>query len=717
MPIEMNHKRDGKTPQPRNFGSGLFSLLITLFLINFVVIPAFRPGPTRVPYSEFLKQIRSGQVDQVLLGSEEIRYILKEGAAKNAENPASPVPSASPTAPVAPEASPTAETPASPAPQPASPATPTAPPPSASVSPSPTNPSDRPSSNRQSDNLYSTVPIADNTRELVNLLEKQGVEFGAAPANQGGFLSTLLGWVIPPLIFVGIWAWFLQKAQGGSAALTVGKSKARIYAEGNTGVTFDDVAGEDEAKAELEEIVEFLKNPDKYTKIGAVIPKGVLLVGPPGTGKTLLAKAIAGEAGVPFFSISGSEFIELFVGVGAARVRDLFQQAKQKAPCIVFIDELDALGKARSSSSSFGSNDEQEQTLNQLLTEMDGFEGNTGVIIIAATNRPEVLDLALRRPGRFDRQVTVDRPDKLGREAILRVHAKKVQLESDVDLGAIATRTPGFSGADLANLINESALLAGRKSQSAIKMVDLNEAIERVIAGLERKSRVLNPLERKIVSYHEVGHAIVGFLMPGSNRVEKISIVPRGVGALGYTLQLPEEDRFLMAEDEIRGRIATLLGGRSAEEVIFGKVSTGASDDIQKATEMAERMVTIYGMDSKLGPVAFERVQQQFLNPNSARRPISPEVTALIDREVQRIIDAAHRAAQEILRLNRALLEEIAQNLLQDEVLEGEPLQQFLKRAQPPEMLAEWLRSGQLQLDTSLQADHTVDAAIRSDLG
>lgn len=687
MPIEMNHKRDGKTPQPRSFGSSLFSLLVTLFLINFVLLPALSPGPTRVTYSNFLKQIKAGNVGQVLLSDREIRYTLKDRAATT-----QPAPSPS----AAPEDLP-ADTPPPPAPEAATPQ------PSVAVSPEPTQdpqPTENQPENQPSDDapVYSTVPITDSTRDLVNLLEEEEVQFEAAPLNQGGFLSMLLGWVVPPLIFVGIWAWFLQRAQGGSAALTVGKSKARIYAEGNTGVSFDDVAGEDEAKAELEEIVEFLKHPDKYTKIGAVIPKGALLVGPPGTGKTLLAKAIAGEAGVPFFSISGSEFIELFVGVGASRVRDLFQQAKQKAPCIVFIDELDALGKARSSNTSFGSNDEQEQTLNQLLTEMDGFEGNTGVIIIAATNRPEVLDPALRRPGRFDRQVTVDRPDKLGREAILKVHAKKVQLESDVNLSAIATRTPGFSGADLANLINESALLAGRKNQLAVKMADLNEAIERVIAGLERKSRVLNPLERKIVSYHEVGHAIVGSLMPGSNRVEKISIVPRGVGALGYTLQLPEEDRFLMAEDEVRGRIATLLGGRSSEEVVFGKVSTGASDDIQKATDMAERMVTIYGMNSKLGPVAFERVQQQFLNPNSARRPISPELTALIDREVQRIIDAAHQIAQSILSLNRELLEEIAQTLLQDEVVEGENLQQYLKRAQAPTEMTEWLRSGQVEL-------------------
>jgi cell division protease FtsH len=697
MPIEMNKKRDGKPPQ-RGFGNGLFSLLLTLFVINFVILPALRPGPKRVPYSEFLEQVKSGEVERVLISDAEIRYELKDGAP--APDPAplnqSPQPAPSPAANQSPAASPTPAPSASP-----SPAN------NASNNASP-NASSNPDSTAQSDqggSIYATVPIADNTRELVGLLEEKNVEFGAAPLNQGGFLSTLLGWVIPPLIFVGIWAWFLQRAQGGSAALTVGKSKARIYAEGNTGVTFNDVAGEDEAKTELEEIVEFLKQPDKYTKIGAVIPKGVLLVGPPGTGKTLLAKAIAGEAGVPFFSISGSEFIELFVGVGAARVRDLFQQAKQKAPCIVFIDELDALGKARSSSSALGGNDEQEQTLNQLLTEMDGFEGNTGVIIIAATNRPEVLDLALRRPGRFDRQVTVDRPDKLGREAILRVHAKKVQLESDVDLGTIATRTPGFSGADLANLINESALLAARQNQTAVKMANLNEAIERVIAGLERKSRVLNPLERKIVSYHEVGHAIVGSMMPGSSRVEKISIVPRGVGALGYTLQLPEEDRFLMAEDEIRGRIATLLGGRSAEEVVFNKVSTGASDDIQKATEMAERMVTIYGMDSKLGPVAFERTQQQFLNPNSARRAISPEVTALIDHEVQQIIDFSHQIAQAILRLNRELLEEMAQTLLQEEILEGETLRTYLKRAKAPVQMSGWLQSGQIHTD----ADQSIE--------
>ncbi len=533
--------------------------------------------------------------------------------------------------------------------------------------------------------------------ELLNTLQSNSVDIAVTPTTDESPWVRVLSTLLIPFLLLVVLFFVLRRAQNGpgSQAMNFGKSRARVQMEPQTQVTFGDVAGIEQAKLELAEVVDFLKNADRFTAIGAKIPKGVLLVGPPGTGKTLLAKAVAGEAGVPFFSISGSEFVEMFVGVGASRVRDLFEQAKANAPCIVFIDEIDAVGRQRGAGLG-GGNDEREQTLNQLLTEMDGFEGNTGVIIIAATNRPEVLDLALRRPGRFDRQVTVDRPDKLGREAILRVHAKKVQLESDVDLGTIAVRTPGFSGADLANLINEAALLAARQNQTSVKMANLNEAIERVIAGLERKSRILNPLERKIVSYHEVGHAIVGFLMPGSNRVEKISIVPRGVGTLGYTLQLPEEDRFLMAEDEIRGRIATLLAGRSAEEVVFGKVSTGASDDIQKATDLAERMVTIYGMDSKLGPVAFERIQQQFLNPNSARRPISPEVTALIDREMQQIIDYAHQMAQKVLTLNRPLLEEVAQTLLQDEVLEGESLQGYLKRAKAPVELSGWLQSGRI---------------------
>ncbi|MGH8002948.1 MAG: ATP-dependent zinc metalloprotease FtsH [Brasilonema sp.] len=555
---------------------------------------------------------------------------------------------------------------------------------------------------KPSEQVLATTPVAVDL-DLPKILRDNQVEFAAPPPDQNGWIGTLLSWVAPPLIFFGIWGFLLNRGGGGPAALTVGKSKARIYSEGSTGVKFLDVAGVDEAKAELEEIVDFLKSADKYTRLGAKIPKGVLVVGPPGTGKTLLAKAIAGEASVPFFSISGSEFIELFVGVGAARVRDLFEQAKKQAPCIVFIDELDALGKSRGSGAMMGGNDEREQTLNQLLTEMDGFDANTGVIIIAATNRPEILDPALRRPGRFDRQVVVDRPDKIGREAILKVHARNVKLADDVNLGTIAIRTPGFAGADLANLVNEAALLAARQNRQAVIMADFNEAIERVVAGLEKRSRVLNEIEKKTVAYHEVGHAIIGALMPGAGRVEKISVVPRGVGALGYTIQMPEEDRFLMIEDEIRGRIATLLGGRSAEEIVFGKVSTGASDDIQKATDLAERVVTVYGMSDKLGPVAFEKVQQQFIEGyGNPRRSISPEVAKEIDREVKQILDNAHHIALSILQENRDLLEQTAQELLQREILEGTQLREHLKQAKAPDELAEWLRTGQLSEDKPL---------------
>jgi len=550
--------------------------------------------------------------------------------------------------------------------------------------------------------VFVTTPVAIDL-DLPKILRNHNVKFAAPPPNPNSWIGTLVSWVAPPLIFFGIWG-LLMNRQGGPAALTVGKSKARIYSEGSTGVKFADVAGVDEAKAELEEIIDFLKNASKYTNLGAKIPKGALLVGPPGTGKTLLAKAIAGEASVPFFSISGSEFIELFVGVGAARVRDLFEQAKQQAPCIVFIDELDALGKSRGGAGPMmGGNDEREQTLNQLLTEMDGFDANTGVIIIAATNRPEILDPALRRPGRFDRQIVVDRPDKIGREAILKVHAKNVKLAEDVNLATIAIRTPGFAGADLANLVNEAALLAARQNRQAVTMADFNEAIERVVAGLEKRSRVLNETEKKTVAYHEVGHAIIGALMPGAGKVEKISVVPRGVGALGYTIQMPEEDRFLMLEDEIRGRIAILLGGRSAEEIVFGKVSTGASDDIQKATDLAERAITLYGMSDKLGPVAFEKSQQQFIEGyGNPRRAISPKVAEEIDREVKQTLDNAHHIALSILQYNRDLLEQTAEELLQKEILEGSQLKEHLNQAKAPDEMGEWLRTGKLSEDKPL---------------
>src|SRR5919202_2278035 len=481
----------------------------------------------------------------------------------------------------------------------------------------------------QQGQVLSTTPIFD--LELPKRLEDKGVEFAAVTPAKGHLFTTLLGWVIPPLIFVGILQFFAGRFGGGGpqGALSFTKSKAKVYVEGEaTKTTFADVAGVEEAKTELVEIVDFLKTPQRFTNIGARIPKGVLLVGPPGTGKTLLAKAVAGEAGVPFFSISGSEFVELFVGAGAARVRDLFEEAKKKAPCIVFIDELDAIGKSRATGGFMGGNDEREQTLNQLLTEMDGFAAsNTTVIVLAATNRPESLDPALLRPGRFDRQVLVDRPDLSGREAILNIYAGKVKLGDDIDLHTLAARTPGFAGADLANLVNEAALLAARARHETVSQADFNEAIERVVAGLEKKSRVLNEKDKKIVAYHEVGHALVGALMPGGSKVAKISIVPRGMAALGYTLQLPTEDRFLMDEAELRGQIATLLGGRSAEEIVFGSITTGAANDL------AKRMVTTYRMSKVLGPLAYQKGQQNnflgdgMMNP---RRMVSDDTAKAI---------------------------------------------------------------------------------------
>jgi len=534
--------------------------------------------------------------------------------------------------------------------------------------------------------ILRTTPIFD--LELPQRLEDKGVEFAAAPPPKSNWFTTLLGWVIPPLIFVGIFQLFSARQGGGAqGAMSFTRSKAKVYVEGeSTKVGFDDVAGVQEAKAELQEVVEFLKNPQRFIDIGARIPRGVLLVGPPGTGKTLLAKAVAGEAGVSFFSISGSEFVELFVGAGAARVRDLFAQAKQKAPCIIFIDELDAIGKSRASGGMYGGNDEREQTLNQLLTEMDGFSvGDGTVIVLAATNRPETLDAALQRPGRFDRQVLVDRPDLSGREAILKIYAQKVKLAGDVDLHALATRTPGFAGADLANLVNEAALLAARNNRTAAIQADFNEAIERVVAGLEKKSRVLNEQEKKIVAYHEVGHALVGTLMPGGSKVAKISIVPRGMAALGYTLQLPTEDRFLQNEDELRGQIATLLGGRAAEEIIFGNVTTGASNDLQRATDLAERMVTTYGMSKVLGPLAYDRGSgNSFLGESmNPRRMVSDTTAQAIDAEVKEIVEQAHQQALTILNQNRDLLEQISQEILEVEVIEGDKLQDLLKQAQP----------------------------------
>jgi len=538
--------------------------------------------------------------------------------------------------------------------------------------------------------VLATTPIFD--MDLPQRLENKGVEFAAAPPKKPNIFSTILSWVVPPLIFILVLQFFARRSMGGGGAqgaLSFTKSKAKVYVpDDESKVTFDDVAGVDEAKDELTEIVDFLKKPERYTDIGARIPKGVLLVGPPGTGKTLLSKAVAGEAEVPFFIISGSEFVELFVGAGAARVRDLFEQAKKKAPCIIFIDELDAIGKSRSGSMGVvGGNDEREQTLNQLLTEMDGFSASDKpVIVLAATNQPEVLDAALLRPGRFDRQVLVDRPDLSGRKTILEIYTKKVKLAESIDLDSIAQATSGFAGADLANMVNEAALLAARANRKSVEQLDLSEAIERVVAGLEKKSRVLQDDEKKVVAYHEVGHAIVGHLMPGGSKVAKISIVPRGMSALGYTLQLPTEERFLNSKEELQGQIATLLGGRSAEEIVFGKITTGASNDLQRATDIAEQMVGTFGMSEILGPLAYDKQGGgQFLgNGNNPRRAVSDATAQAIDKEVRDLVDNAHEMALKILKNNLNLLESISQKILQEEVIEGDDLKNLLSETKMP---------------------------------
>ncbi|KGG26941.1 MULTISPECIES: ATP-dependent zinc metalloprotease FtsH [unclassified Prochlorococcus] len=616
-------REDDNKPN-RRFG------IVNLVLIGFGVLllfSSFLPNPAaqvpRVPYSLFIDQVDDGAVKRAFITQDQIRYELA--------NPEEGAPS-----------------------------------------------------------LLATTPIFD--MDLPQRLERKGVEFAAAPPKKPNVFSTVLSWVVPPLIFILVLQFFARRSMGGGGAqgaLSFTKSKAKVYVpDEESRVTFADVAGVDEAKEELTEIVDFLKTPERYTEIGARIPKGVLLVGPPGTGKTLLSKAVAGEAEVPFFIISGSEFVELFVGAGAARVRDLFEQAKKKAPCIIFIDELDAIGKSRSGSMGVvGGNDEREQTLNQLLTEMDGFSStDKPVIVLAATNQPEVLDAALLRPGRFDRQVLVDRPDLSGRKTILEIYVKKVKLAEGVDLDRIAQATSGFAGADLANVVNEAALLAARGKRKQVELKDLNEAIERVVAGLEKKSRVLQDDEKKVVAYHEVGHAIVGHLMPGGSKVAKISIVPRGMSALGYTLQLPTEERFLNSKQDLEGQIATLLGGRSAEEIVFGKITTGAANDLQRATDLAEQMVGTYGMSDILGPLAYDKQGGgRFLGGNNnPRRVVSDATAQAIDKEVRSLVDQGHESALSILRHNLALLETIAQKILEKEVIEGDELIEMLDSSALP---------------------------------
>jgi cell division protease FtsH len=523
---------------------------------------------------------------------------------------------------------------------------------------------------------FTAVRVADPA--LVPELEAAKVRFTGQVESK--WLGTLLSWIVPAVVFFVIWSYAMRRMGGAAGGmLEIGKSKAKVYMEKDVKVTFDDVAGVDEAKEELKEIIAFLKDPKSYGRLGARIPKGVLLVGPPGTGKTLLAKAVAGEAGVPFFSISGSEFVEMFVGVGAARVRDLFEQARKQAPAIIFIDELDALGRARGAF-PLGGHDEKEQTLNQLLSELDGFDTSAGLVLLAATNRPEILDPALLRAGRFDRQVLVDRPDKTGRVQILKVHLRKVQLAPDVDPEKIASLTPGFSGADLANLVNEAALLATRRSAGSVSLDDFTRAIERIIAGLEKKNRLLNPLERKVVAYHEMGHALVAMSLPGTDPVHKISIIPRGIGALGYTIQRPIEDRYLMTREELENKMAVLLGGRAAEKLVFDHLSTGAADDLAKVTDIARSMVMRYGMEEKLGHVAYEAERPLFLGTPGALaqgREFSEETAREIDCAVRTIVDSAFHKAAGILARERDQLDRGAQLLLQKETLGEEDLKAF----------------------------------------
>jgi cell division protease FtsH len=622
-----------KLPNRQKTQFSLVYLFIALLVVLAVQSWLKAPQTVDIPMSQFLTLVREGKVLRVSLGEREIQGITKPGAL--------------------------------PAPAP--------------------GPGDR---LRQllgapeGPTVFTTARIpATDDYQIVRELEAAKVEFSGR--IESTFWRDLFSWVIPLILMAALWLFLMRRMGGGpTQALSFGRSKAKIYDRKELKTSFADVAGVDEAKAELMEVVDFLKNPKKYQRLGGRIPKGVLLVGPPGTGKTLLARAVAGEADVPFFFLSGSEFVEMFVGVGASRVRDLFEQAKEKAPCIVFIDELDAIGKTRAGNTGFLSgHDEREQTLNQLLAEMDGFDSSKGVIIMAATNRPEVLDAALLRAGRFDRQVVVDRPDVKGREAILRVHARNVKLAPSVDLHVLAARTPGMAGADLANIINEAALLAARKGKEAVDMADLEEAVDRVVGGLERKSRVLSEKERDIVAHHEIGHALVASSLPHADPVHKVTIIPRGVAALGATYQLPLEDRYLLTRSELEDRIAVLLGGRVAEEIIYGEISTGAHNDLERATEMARLMVMQYGMSEQLGPMTFGGGQQAVFLRGSGlpqEREYSEESARRIDAETRAIIDRIYDRVRALLTTRKRVLVEAATELKQKETLEGDRLRELL---------------------------------------
>jgi cell division protease FtsH len=622
-----------KLPNRQKTQFSLVYLFIALMVVLAVQSWLRAPLNVDIPMSQFLTLVREGKVVRVSLGEREIQGMLKPGAL-----PAPP--------------------------------------------PGPGDKLRQLLGAEKGPTVFTTARIpATDDYQIVRELEAAKVEFSGR--IESTFWRDLISWLVPLLLMAGLWLFLMRRMGGGSTqALSFGRSKAKIYDRKELKTTFADVAGVDEAKAELMEVVDFLKNPKKYQRLGGRIPKGVLLVGPPGTGKTLLARAVAGEADVPFFFLSGSEFVEMFVGVGASRVRDLFEQAKEKAPCIVFIDELDAIGKTRAGNTGFLSgHDEREQTLNQLLAEMDGFDSSKGVIIMAATNRPEVLDAALLRAGRFDRQVVVDKPDVKGREAILHVHARNVKLAPSVDLHVLAARTPGMAGADLANIINEAALLAARKGKDAVDMADLEEAVDRVVGGLERKSRVLSEKERDIVAHHEIGHALVASSLPQADPVHKVTIIPRGVAALGATYQLPLEDRYLLTRSELEDRIAVLLGGRVAEEIIYGEVSTGAHNDLERATEIARLMVMQYGMSEQLGPMTFGGGQQAiFLRGSglSQEREYSEESARRIDGETRAIIDRLYDRVRDLLTARKRVLVEAATELKQKETLEGDRLRELL---------------------------------------
>jgi cell division protease FtsH len=622
-----------KLPNRQKTQFSLVYLFIALMVVLGVQSWLRAPRTVDIPMSQFLTLVHEGKVLRVSLGEREIQGVLKPGAL--------PTP--------------------------------------------PAGPGDKLRQllgAEQGPTVFTTARIpATDDYDIVRELQAAKVEFSGR--IESTFWRDLISWLVPLILMAGLWLFLMRRMGGGpTQALSFGRSKAKIYDRKELKTTFADVAGVEEAKAELMEVVDFLKNPKKYQRLGGRIPKGVLLVGPPGTGKTLLARAVAGEADVPFFFLSGSEFVEMFVGVGASRVRDLFEQAKEKAPCIVFIDELDAIGKTRAGNTGFLSgHDEREQTLNQLLAEMDGFDSSKGVIIMAATNRPEVLDAALLRAGRFDRQVVVDKPDVKGREAILLVHARNVKLAPSVDLHVLAARTPGMAGADLANIINEAALLAARKGKDAVDMADLEEAVDRVVGGLERKSRVLSEKERDIVAHHEIGHALVASSLPNADPVHKVTIIPRGVAALGATYQLPLEDRYLLTRSELEDRIAVLLGGRVAEEIIYGEVSTGAHNDLERGTEMARLMVMQYGMSEQLGPMTFGGGQQSMFLRGSGlpqEREYSEESARRIDAETRAIIDRIYDRVRDLLTARKRVLVEAAAELKQKETLEGDRLRELL---------------------------------------